>query len=148
MDEFAVSEVLREKYTGQDFPGHDWIDIGFAELEALIRNNRPDWRGALENAKGIYLITDTRTGKLYVGAAYGDHGVWSRWTQYSESGHGGNVELKALLDGHGLSYCRAHFRFSLLESHSARIADDMIIRRETHWKEILRSRGRSGLNRN
>ena len=148
IEDFAATEILREKYTGRDFPGHDWIDIGFAELEALMRNDRPDWRGALQNTKGVYLITDTVTGKLYVGAAYGNDGVWSRWRQYSETGHGGNVELRALFSGCGLDYCRAHLRFSLLESHSARIADDMIIDRETHWKQVLQSRGALGLNRN
>ncbi len=54
LDEFTVSEILKEEYSGIDFPGHDRIDIGFGELESLICNDRPDWRGALENAKGVY----------------------------------------------------------------------------------------------
>ena len=148
LDEFTVSEILREEYSGLDFPGHDRIDIGFGELEALIRNDRPDWRGALENAKGVYLIADRGTGYLYVGAAYGERGVWSRWREYIETGHGGNVGLKELLEDRGLDYCRTHFRFSLLESHAARIADDAILERESHWKRVLRSHGESGLNRN
>lgn len=148
LDEFTVSEILREEYSGLDFPGHDWIDVGFGELESLIRNDRPDWRGALESAKGVYLITDTRTGRLYVGAAYGDGGVWSRWREYSETGDGGNAELKELLEDRSLDYCRKHFRFSLLESHTARIADDTILERESHWKQVLQSRGEFGLNRN
>ncbi len=148
LDEFTVSEILREEYSGIDFPGHDWIDIGFGELESLIRNDRPDWRGALENAKGVYLITDTHTGKLYVGSAYGDRGVWSRWREYSETGHGGNAELRKLLEDCTLDYCREYFRFSLLESLSARMADDTIIERESHWKRVLRSRGEFGLNKN
>ena len=97
VDEFTVSEILREEYSGLDFPGHDWIDIGFGELEALILNDRPDWRGALENAKGVYLITDRETGCFYVGAAYGNGGVWSRWREYIETGHGGNAELTRLI---------------------------------------------------
>ena len=72
IDSFTVSEILPEPYTGKKFPGHDWLEIGFAELEALIRSDRPDWRGALEHTKGIYLITDEQTGGQYVGAAYGD----------------------------------------------------------------------------
>lgn len=78
VDEFTVNEVLREQYSGLDFPGQDWIDIGFGELESLIRDERPDWRGALENAKGVYLISDARTGRLYVGATYSEQGVCNR----------------------------------------------------------------------
>ena len=148
MDEFTVSEILREEYSGLDFPGHDWIDIGFGELEALILNDRPDWRGALENAKGVYLVADRRTGRLYVGAAYGNGGVWSRWREYIDTGHGGNVELEKLIEDHSLDYCRKYFRFSLLESHAARIADETISKRESHWKQVLASRGDFGLNRN
>ena len=148
LDGFTVSEILPEPYSGQQFPGHDWLEIGFAELEALIRRDRPDWRGALEHTKGVYLITDTETGERYVGAAYGDQGVWSRWRDYVDTGHGGNVELKMLLDGRGLDYCRAHFRFALLESCSARTADDAVRAREDHWKQVLQSRGAFGLNRN
>lgn len=148
IDRFTVSEILPEPYAGRKFPGHDWLEVGFAELEALVRADRPDWRGALEHTKGVYLITDTRTGRLYVGSAYGDQGVWSRWGAYVDTGHGGNVELRALLDGLGLDYCRANFRFALLESHAARTADDAVLARESHWKEILRTRSELGLNRN
>ena len=148
LDEFTASQILREEYSGLDFPGHDSIDIGFGELEALILNDRPDWRSILGNTKGVYLITDGETGRLYVGAAYGDGGVWSRWREYIETGHGGNAELKRLLRNRNLDYCRKHFRFSLLESHAARVADEAIIERESHWKRILNSRGEFGLNKN
>ena len=147
-ESFTVSEILPEPYTGQAFPGHDWLEIGFTELEALISSGRPDWRGALEHTKGVYLITDVQTGGQCVGAAYGDQGVGSRWCGYIRTGHGGNVELKALLNGRGLDYCRAHFRFALLESHSAQTADEAVVLRERHWKQVLQSRGFLGLNRN
>jgi hypothetical protein len=55
---FTVSEILREAYTGRSFPGYDDIDISFAELETLVRNDRADWKAALENIKGIYLHKD------------------------------------------------------------------------------------------
>ena len=150
LNEFEVSEILREAYSGIDFPGHDSIDIGFAELESLMHTNPADWRGALQNAKGVYVITDTKTGRLYVGAAYGEGGIWARWRAYSATGHGGNSALKALLKKQpdSFAYCRQHFRFALLESHTARIADDTIITRETHWKQVLQSRGKLGLNVN
>ena len=58
-----------------------------------------------------------------------------RWREYVDAGHGGNVELKALLQGGGLAYRLAHFRFALLEIHSARMADETVRDREEHWKE-------------
>lgn len=142
-----VTEVLREPYSGQAFPGYENIDLAFAELETLVRNDRPDWKAALENAKGVYLITDTssRTPRQYVGSAYGEDGIWSRWRNYVETGHGGNAELKDLVED--LDYCRASFRFALLEYLPSRAEDDAVIARETYWKQVLMTR-EYGLNRN
>ena len=60
-------ELLPESYSGQSFPGYDEIDVSFDEFETLVRNNRLDWKSALENVKGNYLITDISTGRRYVG---------------------------------------------------------------------------------
>ncbi|WP_170401490.1 GIY-YIG nuclease family protein [Ruegeria arenilitoris] len=145
---FEVQEVLREAYSGRLFPGFDNIDLSHDELRTVVRNNREDWRAALENVKGIYLITDTHSGRRYVGSAYGDQGIWSRWRAYIDTGHGGNVELRALVRREGMEYCREHFRFALLEYRSERTPDDTIIARETFWKQILLTRGEQGYNRN
>ena len=146
--DFEVLEILRESYTGRSFPGYDDIDLSFAELEALVRNSRLDWKAALESIKGIYLVTDTKTGRHYVGSAYGDHGVWSRWCAYVASGHGGNVELRSLVSDPTLTYCRSNFCFALLEHRGVRTPDNLILEREGFWKRILLSRGDRGLNRN
>ena len=98
--------------------------------------------------KGIYLITDIASRKCYVGSAYGEQGIWSRWCSYIASGHGGNAELRALASDTSLGYCRKSFRFALLEYRSSRTADDIIIGRESFWKRILLTRGGQGLNRN
>jgi hypothetical protein len=143
-----VTEILREPYSGRPFPGFESIDLSFEELEALVRNNRADWRGALANTKGIYLITDTETGKRYVGSAYGESGIWSRWQSYVESGHGGNVELRKLVSDPTLAYCRKAFRFALLETRPAPTPDEFILAREDYWKRILFTRGEEGMNRN
>ena len=143
-----IQEILREPYSGRAFPGFEDIDLSFEELEVLVRNDRPDWKAALESVKGIYLITDIASEKRYVGSAYGDQGIWSRWCSYIASGHGGNAELRALASDPSLEYCRKSFRFSLLEYRSNRTADDIIIGRESFWKRILLTRGEQGLNRN
>jgi len=145
---FEVLEILREPYSGRQFPGYEDIDLSFEELETLVRNDRPDWKAALESIKGIYLISDITTGKRYVGSAYGDQGIWSRWCAYIESGHGGNVELRELVTDPTLDYCRANFRFALLEHRPSRTPEEVILGREAFWKRILLTRGKQGLNRN
>jgi len=146
--DFEVQEVLREPYSGRMFPGFENIDLSFEELETVVRNDRPDWKGALESVKGIYLITDTNTGKKYVGKASGESGIWSRWCSYISCGHGGNVELIPLATDPSLEYCRQNFRFSLLEYRSAATDGRIIDDREAFWKRILLTRGDHGLNRN
>ncbi len=145
---FEVLELLKEPYSGRRFPGYEDIYLSFEELEVLAKNNRPDWKAALENVKGVYIISDVKTGRHYVGSAYGDQGIWSRWCGYVASGHGGNAELRALIDDPTLAYCRANFQFSLLEYRSHRTSDDVILDREAFWKRVLLTRGGYGLNRN
>jgi hypothetical protein len=145
---FEVSEVLREQYSGRAFPGYENVNLSFDEIEALVRNGRPDWKVALENIKGVYLITDARTGKRYVGAAYGQTGIWCRWSAYAKTGHGGNVELRDVVRKKGLPYCRANFRFALLDQRPLRMPDEELRARESYWKKLLLTRGDWGFNRN
>ena len=147
-EKFVVSEILREPYTGEVFCGYDRIDISFPLLEQVIRCQRPDWRTALANAKGVYLISDTDTGKRYVGSAYGVTGIWSRWECYVSTGHGYNDELTRLIEERGLDYARRFFRFALLEYLPMKADDDFVIGRESYWKEVLLSRGKYGYNKN
>ncbi len=149
--EFEVKEILSEPYTGRAFPGFEEIDLSFEELETLIRNDRLDWKTALGSMKGIYLLTDTKTNKRYVGSAYGDAGIWSRWRCYIETGHGGNVGIHQLINGVDIDdddYCRRFFRFALLENRPFNTPDEKIQSREAYWKRILLTRGETGLNHN
>jgi len=145
---FEVQEILREPYSGRAFSGFEDIDLSFEELETLVRNSRADWRAALSNVKGVYLISDITTGKRYIGSAYGDQGIWARWCAYVASGHGGNIELRALVSDPTLDYCRKCFRFALLEYRPSPTPDEVILAREAFWKRILLTRGEYGLNRN
>jgi len=74
--------------------------------------------------------------------------IWSRWCSYVASGHGGNVELRALVSDPTLDYCRKAFRFALLEYRPSPTPDEVILAREAFWKRILLTRGDYGLNRN
>jgi hypothetical protein len=147
-DILEVQEILREAYSGRSFPGFESIDLSFEGLETVVRNSRPDWKAALASVKGIYLISDVTTGKRYVGSAHGDQGIWSRWCSYVATGHGGNVELRALVSDPTLEYCRKSFRVSLLEYRPSPTPDETILAREAFWKRILLTRGEHGLNRN
>ena len=69
----VLAEILPEPYSGEVFCGYDRIDIGFPMLENLVKRQRTDWKTALGNAKGVYLITDVSNGKRYVGS-----GLWHR----------------------------------------------------------------------
>jgi len=146
--QMTVSELLREPYTGEPFPGYEGINHDFGALEAVFKTHRPDWRNALEHIKGVYLIADKSNGKKYVGSAYGESGVWARWSSYIETGHGGNDELTQLISREGLDYARRNFRISLLEYRPAKTDDKVIIERESYWKEALLSRGPFGYNKN
>ena len=132
-------EILREKYTISPFPGFEKIKISFEILKSIVSQEEVSWKTALSNVKGIYLISDISNGKLYVGSAYGENAFWNRWSEYSKSGHGGNVELKNLLNEKGAEYAN-NFQFSILETRSMNAPDDEIIRREAFWKEILLTR--------
>ena len=145
---FSVSEILKKQYDGINFPGYENINIDFPELEIVFKFQKNDWKGALENVKGIYLICDKSNGKKYVGSAYGDFGIWARWAVYVGTGHGFNDELTKIISENGIEYARKHFRFSLLEYRSMKFDDNAIISRESFWKEVLLTRGQFGYNKN
>lgn len=146
-DRMSVAEILPKRYQGVEFEGYDRVSLSFRELEALIRASAERWKSALQFAKGVYLITDRTSGKEYVGSAYGDSGIWSRWSSYVYSGHGSNVELRELLDGRGFDHARMHFQFSLLEHILPSASDQFVIERESFWKRVLMTR-EFGLNSN
>ena len=145
---FSLSEILKECYSGEEFCGFNNINHDFKTIQHIIQTNRPGWRDALKNVKGIYLITDKINGKRYVGCAYGDSGIWSRWESYINTGHGGNDELLALIKEKGIDYARNNFVFSILEHMSFNADDAAIIYRENHWKNVLLTRGKYGYNAN
>ena len=144
-DKILLSEVHTKPLSIGEFPGFNAVNITKDQLGLIVQESSDSWRTALSNVAGVYLISDTKSGKLYVGSASGEEGIWQRWLDYADNGHGGNVELKKLLAGKGSKYAK-NFRYSILEIN-VYASPDEIRKRESHWKDILMSRTH-GLNDN
>jgi len=147
-EQMMVSELLKDTYKGEKFPGFEYINHDFLTLETIFQVEKMDWKAALQHVKGVYAIFDKSNGCKYVGSAYGETGVWSRWAEYIISGHGGNDELTSIIAKKGIDYARKNFQITLLEYFPARTDDQVIRERETFWKEALISKGKYGYNRN
>ncbi|MBN3124555.1 GIY-YIG nuclease family protein [Pectobacterium brasiliense] len=142
-----VAEIFNNEYSGETFCGFDQVQHSFEKLEHIIKKQKIDWKRALLNVKGVYLIVDKSNGKKYVGSAYGEHGIWSRWETYVCTGHGWNEGLSDLLKEKGIDYARRNFQFSIMDFYSMRTDDQIILERESYWKRVLCSR-EFGYNRN
>jgi len=141
MDALEVCSVLESEYDGDEFPGYDNVSLSYSQLAGILRFQKRDWVNALRGQKAVYLITDTATGRLYVGSATSDRGMLlDRWSAYAESLHGGDVRLKELVAQKGAEYVRRNFRYSILENFNGRVEDSVILRRESYWKEVLDTR--------
>lgn len=123
---FYISEIRERNLTIKDFQGYNNIFISFSELEIVISQNVQPWKGALSNIKGVYLISDIKTGKLYVGSASGNSGIWQRWSDYVTTGHGGNKDLRKILKTNEPNY-KANFHYSILEIADFQSLDDYIL---------------------
>lgn len=139
------------------FPGYKYVCIDHKTLQAVIASVGSDWYWALDNVKGVYCITDTATGKLYVGSASGDSkkdagadlGIWQRWSAYANpmDPTGGNKEFKAIVAEHGTGYIMENFTYSILEVCDTKMTTAEVCERESHWKDVLCSR-KFGMNWN
>jgi hypothetical protein len=141
IDECDVAQILPDIYDNDIFPGYDKVNISWKELSRVIEKDT--WKTALQNQKGVYLITDTTNGKMYVGSAYGDEMILNRWKCYVQTGHGYNKELVGL----ELNYIKEYFRFSILDIFKSATDQRIIIERENYWKGVLLTR-RFGYNLN
>lgn len=144
--DLAVSAISPVRLTFGEFPGYRNVVLDRNSIGAILRLNLKSWRTALSVVKGIYVLTDRDGGKLYVGKADGNEGIWGRWDYYFGSGHGGNVGMKEAF-GTGDENRLQNITFAILEVMDPNAEDGEIDRRETHWKRILLSR-EVGHNRN
>ena len=75
---------IKPKGFVEDFTGYLDFVLSFKKLEKIIKNSDANyiWRNKLSSISGIYLILDKKTGKQYIGSAYGENGIWGRWENY------------------------------------------------------------------
>jgi hypothetical protein len=134
-------KILPDVFDDDNFPGYENVDLSWEDLSRVIKKD--SWRTALQNQKGVYLITDTETGKMYVGSAYGENMILGRWMEYAKNCHGGNTELKKIKP----NYIKKNFRYFILEIFKSTVADEVIVSRESWWKKVLLTR-KFGYNAN
>jgi hypothetical protein len=120
------------------------IILNHAELALII--NHPDWVEQLKKVNCVYAILDTYTGKLYIGSTYNQQGIYGRWIDYANTGHGNNKDLenKILKDP---NYAKNHFQWTILELLDINIPQKDAIDRETLWKQKLKT-NQFGYNNN
>lgn len=123
------------------FTGYQDVFIDYKQLKHIFDNPRAhkDWKAALEANAGIYRIVDMSNGAIYIGSAYGNEGLWGRWSTYVKNGHGGNKSLKGLDVN--------NFRWSIIRTVSRAMAKSEVINIETMEKLKHGSRVH-GLNNN
>jgi hypothetical protein len=141
IEECFVSHILPDTFDNDLFPGYEKVNISWSEMKRVL--DKDNWKTALQNQKGVYLLTDKSNGKMYVGSATGEDMILGRWRAYILSGHGGNVGLKKL----SFDHIKENFNYSILDIYKSTTNDQIIIERESWWKEILQSR-QFGYNEN
>ncbi|WP_084592355.1 GIY-YIG nuclease family protein [Novosphingobium sp. MBES04] len=126
---------LTRTFREDAFPGYTHFLARISELQGLPAT----WVTALSAARGVYLLTSSRTREQYVGSAAGVNGFFGRWLNYAQDGHGGNLGLR--------SSEPSDYQVSILEVCGSSSTQDDIVAIEQLWKRKLQSR-EMGLNRN
>lgn len=148
IDQILIKEILPNMYTGDKFEGYDNVHLPFKKLEDIFNGRiAPTYYEALNKITGVYCLTDTKTGKLYIGSATGGEGVAQRWGNYLDSKHGGNKELIKLYEREGEEYFKKYFTFTLIEYFGLSYDPEKILKREQYWKKCLDTR-KHGYNDN
>ena len=140
-----IAEILPLNYV--DFPGYYDFALPYDELATIINNpeSNREWQKMLSAVSGVYVLLDKKSGKQYVGSAYGRGGIWARWKKYVNSRTGGNAVLEELLRSSPGRY--KSFQFSILRVLEPGSMKKEVIAQEICTKGKLGSRA-FGLNSN
>lgn len=134
----TVKEILSCLYNGETFNGYDQVNLPYHRLNDIFSGKiMPTYHKALKKITGVYCLTDTSNGKLYIGSATGEGGVAQRWGNYLDSKHGGNVKLIELYNKKGTAHFEKYFTFTLLEYFGLSYDPERVKERERYWKKCL-----------
>lgn len=148
IDDLEVKEILPNIYSGFDFPGYDNVSLTYNELKSIISGKYPGYKNALENQQAVYVLTDTNTGKLYIGSATSkDKMLLARWKGYITTYHNGNSKLKVLFKEKGAEYFKKYFKYTIIENFNSKVDAEFVHSREDYWKEVFDTR-KHGYNKN
>ena len=147
-NDFVVEEIWSktQNRTVDPFVSYDKVELSFAALREVVSEHYSDYYKALSSVKGIYMIINGNNGKLYVGSAYGDEGIWGRWRAYADTCHGENIELKALFSEYGEEYFQK-FKYIILQILPMKLSDKEILGIEAEYKDRFLTR-EFGMNAN
>jgi len=135
IDNCTVKQILPSQYSGEQFQGYDCVHLSFRKLADIFDGKiMPTYYAALKKVTGIYCLTDTKTGKLYIGSATGGEGIAQRWGNYLDSCHADNKKLLALYNEMGADYFEKNFTFTLIEYFGLFYDPERIREREQYWK--------------
>lgn len=113
--------------------------LDYNQLSSIFEKNNAEWKAKLESCNCIYLILDKSNGKQYVGSTYNKQGIWGRWAEYANTGHGGDKDLKPLLQADP-NYARKNFQWCILETLPLKILEEHAIDRESLYKRKFGTR--------
>ncbi|MEE1143431.1 MAG: GIY-YIG nuclease family protein [Bacteroidales bacterium] len=131
-------EVISIEKKGIDWvcPDYEDIILSYEQLKRIFENGISVWKNRLSSCNCIYVISDSKSEKLYVGSTYNTQGIWGRWIDYAKKGHGDNVELMKLCEKDS-EYPKKYFQWSILQTLPLNIKQDKAVNIETKWKEKL-----------
>lgn len=141
-----VAEIKPQRMSIREFPGFNQAILSYRQLRLIVEQQEPSWKFALQNVRGVYLISDQFNGKHYVGCTYDEGSIWQRWVSYAQNGHGSNEKLQDLIQIYGLEYAE-NFQYSILEIADLNATKERILPREKYWKDALLTR-QHGYNAN
>ena len=148
LKDFEVENIYapESERTVAPFIDYESVELTFDELREVVANKYADYYKPLSTVKGVYMIIDGNTGKQYIGSAYGEDAIFSRWSSYANTCHGGNEELIKLYEANGEEYFK-QFKYFLLRILPKKTPVDDVIAVENYYKERYLTR-EFGLNSN
>lgn len=121
------------------FSSYANVNVTYRQLKQIVEKSLSNWKSSLKAVNCIYIITDRKNGKHYIGSTYNlSGGMWERWTGYVKTGHNENKLLKEAMEAD--SNYEDNFSWAILETLPLNIASHEAISRENLYKDKFMTR--------